>query len=816
MLLALLPVLLMSCGGEAARLSTPHMELALDNRGDITRLSFTANGADYTPNGVASPLMRLYLGGGRYVNSDAMAFDESTGIITLTYPNGSVATISTETKGNYLKIRLEELTARDSVEAIAWGPYSTRITDQIGETIGVVRDSIFAFGIQGLDINTVEGMPDNEDGGYGGSFIDPLPGQELPDSLRGRVGEKIPFVNVNVLGDMPEYVRLWRGGAAAKNATGSEVRLFARDWKKPRTLTLGPRRQYVEPIDVDFIGSGIAMFGCPEPQTLDLIEEIELGEGLPHPMIDGVWLKRWDKANQAYMLYEGGSMDNAMDYADSCNFKLIHAGDMFSSWGHFGLTSNRYPGGADQIKAMTDKARSRGISIGVHTLTMFTSRHDPYITPVPSDSLCKAGSSTITADITADATEIPIADTEFFAFADHTRTTKIGKELIGYSGVSTDQPLRLLNCVRGQFGTKAATHSTGDVIDKLVNDDYSGFFPDIKLQDAYADRLAAVCSETGVDLMDFDGFGGGSPTGHGCYGAGLFLQKWYAALDKYRLTCGAGTFHYGWHLFAFGNWGEPWYDNLRQSQVNYRLENQRYFKRNLLPGMLGWFKLEASYRPEDIEWIQARSAGFDAGYLLRVDEGVERSGFKSQLFESIREWQKARNSHSFTADQITRMQNPKTEFHLEKADGGWNLSEVYLQGDKGHKYRDMQTGEPLLTKHTFDNRGPEQPVQFYAYIQPGESRDGKIRNMVLNINDFQPVTIPGTLQAGDKIYCDGTRVYVCDEFWNAKLSEPLVGTPIWAAGANTAVISCDFDDAKAPSVVFEFKALGAAEKVVGK
>lgn len=281
----------------------------------------------------------------------------------------------------------------DDLEAVVWGHYSTTINDQIGETVCVVRDSVFSFGMQALNINTIEGISENGDDAYGGSYIDPLPGQSVADELKNRIGEKIPFVNVNVEGGMSDYVRLWRGAAAAKNATGSELRLFSRDWRKGRVIDIYERKQYVEPIDVDLLGSSVAIFGCPEPKTLDIIEEIELGENLPHPIIDGVWLKRWDKANQAYMLYEGTNDQNALNYADSCNFKLIHAGDMFKSWGHFDLTSQRFPGVAEEITAMTDRARDKGVDVGVHTLTMFTSQHDPYVSPIPSDSLCKAGST---------------------------------------------------------------------------------------------------------------------------------------------------------------------------------------------------------------------------------------------------------------------------------------------------------------------------------------------------------------------------------------------------------------------------------------
>ncbi len=51
--------------------------------------------------------------------------------------------------------------------------------------------------------------------------------------------------------------------------------------------------------------------------------------------------------------------------------------------------------------------------------------------------------------------------------------------------------------------------------------------------------------------MDFDGYphAAASPTGHEQYAAGLFIEEWYNNLDRYRLTCGAGTFHYYWHIY---------------------------------------------------------------------------------------------------------------------------------------------------------------------------------------------------------------------------------------------------------------------------
>lgn len=795
-------------------LSTQYTTFSVDGKGFICQAIDNRTGVNYLPEEAASPLLSLY-DGKEYIMPTGLKVEGDKWI--LTFENQSEAVVSKEVKDGYIRLSLIALSNRDQIEAVSWGPYATNISQYIGETVGVVRDTTFAVGVQALGINTTEGMPHLGDDASGGFYIDPLPGQQVPDELKDKIGEKIDFINVNETGDMPDYVRQWRGNAAVRRPYGSDIQFFARDWKKPRIVDLYGRKQLVTALDQDYIGSSIALFAAPSSNVLDIIEQIELGENLPHPVVNGEWIKRQVLPNPAYMLYEGNSLDDALDYADSCQFHLVHIGDIFKSWGHFDLNTSRFPKGVEQIKAYTDKARERGISIGVHTLTMFTSQHDPYITPVPSDSLCIAGSSILSQDIGATDREIVIDSPEFFVYTGPTHTVKIGKELIAYQKISKEAPYKLIGCTRGQFGTKPAVHKAGDKIDKLVNDDYSGFFPDINLQDKYAGRLAAVCRETGISLMDFDGYGGGSPTGHGCYGAGRFVERWYKNLDKYYITCGASTFHYYWHIYSFMNWGEPWYDNLRESQVNYRLENQRYFERNLMPGMLGWFKLEQTYRPEDIEWIQARSAAFDAGYLLRVDESIEQNGFKSRLFEAIREWQKVRNNHLLTATQREKMKNPKNEFHLEKtSDNVWNLYEVTLKGDNVHKYRSVQTGEPLLSKFTFDNPYDNQPVQFYATVLPGEDKDGKIKNMQILVEGNAPIEIPAELKAGCKIYGDGKNVYVCDAYWHTLSEYPLSTSVAWSKGNNKVSVQCDFSSSKAPSVNVEFKALGNKETVMGK
>lgn len=813
--LFMLSLFLLSCtNNKRFYFETTYLRIGIDPKGDICSLTDKKTGTDYFPEGQSAPLLSLFKDS-IYIDPDKFEYDSADHQISLYYPNKCKATIAVDNKGDYLRLKLLSLEPGNGTQAVVWGPYPTTIGQSIGETVCVVRDSAFAFGLQALNINTTEGLPGDRDGAGGGEFIDPLPGQQLPDSLKDKIGQRVD-INVDEAGDIPPYVRIYRGSAAVKTAYGSKLQLFSRDRRMARTVGSGNDIQEVPPINGDFIGSSIAMFGCPTSKTLDIIGEIEVKEGLPHPMLHGVWIKKSRIPGEAYMMYEGNRLDSAIAYAKDCGFSRIHLGTIFKSWGHFGLKTNRFPEGVKSVKKWVAEAAKNGITLGLHTLTMFTTTNDPYVTPIPSDSLCKTGSSVLTRAISPKDSVIYIKSPVFFRDLSGTRTVKIGKELVNYRNISNERPWRLMDCVRGAFGTKVSAHLSGAEIDKLVNNGYGGFYPDIYLQDKYAGRLADVCNETGIGLMDFDGFGGGSPTGQGCYGAAKFIDEWYKHLDHDVLVCGASTFHFFWHIYAFMNWGEPWYNDLRHSQVNYRLENQRYFSRNLMPHMLGWFSLAASYRPEDVEWIQARSAGFDAGYLLRIGDDIDKNGFKYQLFALIKQWQKARSEHAFTAAQKIELQNPKNEFHLEKvSDSSWNLYPVNLVDGLVYKFRSLQPGQPVSSDFHVNNPYKEQPIRFYIVTKPTKENntDASIGHLTLQVNGYQTLSINTPLKDGNNLFCDGKNVWLCNNTWQKLKELNVTDIPKLSRGNNDIQVQSTFLGNQAPELIFDFESIGPPEHV---
>ena len=212
----LVVLLFRSCGKKVDfNLETDYINLGFDAQGNILSIVEKASGKEYFPRGEMAPLLSLYKDS-VYSLPEQAAYNPGEQLIILQYSGGIKAVVSIKNKKSYLRFELLSLEPRNGTQAIVWGPYATTISKLIGETVGVVRDTAFAIGIQSLNINTIEGIPDDGDNAGGGSFIDPLPGQHLPDSLKDKIGQPIA-TDVNSDGDMPAYVRMYRGSLAVKN-----------------------------------------------------------------------------------------------------------------------------------------------------------------------------------------------------------------------------------------------------------------------------------------------------------------------------------------------------------------------------------------------------------------------------------------------------------------------------------------------------------------------------------------------------------------------------------------------------------------------
>ena len=86
-------------------------------------------------------------------------------------------------------------------------------------------------------------------------------------------------------------------------------------------------------------GSRIALFGGPAQDALETLGKIEMAEGLPHPMLDGVWGKVSPTARLSYLIapFGKGNLDEVLALAQQAGFRYVYhpgpfrTGDISSS-----------------------------------------------------------------------------------------------------------------------------------------------------------------------------------------------------------------------------------------------------------------------------------------------------------------------------------------------------------------------------------------------------------------------------------------------------------------------------------------------------
>jgi len=713
------------------------------------------------------------------------------------------AIVKVNEKDSHVTFELVEFKHPENVELIVWGPIPTTIKKVIGETVGVVRGEEYALGIQALNPKTL--------GGYPWTDNDCTPQFDIFEQE-----------DYSDLSEENKRHTLYRVEAAKPEKFGSTLQAYCRNRNKERIIKNLNHDRFVSPVynDGGFIGSKIALFGCPVGQSLETIGKIERAEGLPHPTIDGKWGKQVRSASAAYLIYgfNENNIDEAIAFTRQAGLRYLYHPGPFKNWGHFELKENEFPNGWDGMKACIEKAEKEGVYVGLHTLSNFTTTNDPYVTPVPDPRLGKVGSSVLTGDIDAEQTEIPIESPDFFnQFKNnHLHGVMIGEELVRYGTVSDKAPWKLLDCERGAWDTKAGAHKKGTEAAKLIDHGYKVFLTNPELSIEQAKTLAEMYNYCGLRQISFDGLEGNRSTGMGNYGEILFTTTWYNKLTdeikSHLITDASRTTHYFWHIYSRMNWGEPWYAGFRESQTEYRLKNQAYFSRNMMPAMLGWFSMRNNTPVEDIEWMLARSAAFNAGYAFVTGERqLKTNGQSDIILQLIGEWEKARMANAFTDEQKELMKYINNEFTLTTLDENkWSLQQIHSYKFK-HEAKVRQPGEPLFSTFEFEN--PEGETTMHFILTP---QDADISAVKIEIDNSREIQLPITLKSGEILsYKGGASAKIMDEYLHVVKEIKLKQEQFKVAkGAHSVIFDCTFSNkSKEPLAKFEVRIPGKAEEI---
>ena len=117
------------------------------------------------------------------------------------------------------------------------------------------------------------------------------------------------------------------------------LQAFALDRTKPRTVA-GWNGQFpdmpVPPMPGEtVVGSKVALFAQPADRALERIGAIEVAEGAPHPMIDGVWAKQWRDQGRSYLIaaFSESTVDELLAYTKRADLMTLYHPEPFATLG---------------------------------------------------------------------------------------------------------------------------------------------------------------------------------------------------------------------------------------------------------------------------------------------------------------------------------------------------------------------------------------------------------------------------------------------------------------------------------------------------
>ncbi|WP_316834202.1 hypothetical protein [Pedobacter nutrimenti] len=710
--------------------STNYFKIHINNKGFITSMKNTTvtPNKEFSPADRPSPLMSLYDSKKKvYYEPNKASYNKSNKSITLNYPNGSLARISLIAQKKYFKLTLVSLSARKEIEDVQWGTVHTNMTNLFGEIIGVARDTSevanYAIGMLALNDNTLGGTSETIGDAAAFQYIIhtpdakrfPLPGNLHEGQVFSLGGDGISDVAFYAHKE-PYYRILYGNSAMVDNKGRISINYHSRDRTFKRTVRYSlipnmpvntPNHIEVQPLPgVDYIGSSIALWGSPDSTALmDVIQNIVLSEKLPHPIINGKWVK--DPA--AFLpdaLTSGDLCDSVISYTSRLGFKAISLsgpGSLKVDRGDKGYIDGmnfekkplKLTSGNKSHKEFAEMAAKYGITIGRGTITTSLVPGSKDASPIPSDSLCYQQKRLLVNNISPADTIIIVNDPthleEIASWEGHSKNLnmiKIGKELIYYMGISDTKPYRLLNVKRGYWKTTATSHKAQDTIYKLqvtINFGYDGLIPNMELQDKIAEYYADVCYINGLGYYDFDGQEFLFNNGHGYYSAKRFFRKMFERASKYGIpdirfsgsTLSEGSWHYQsiWNVGGGKNlydadtreWGSATSEGKDLRDVTY----SNYFP----AGMGGNFPIGANSTAAQYEHIQAISIGVGTTYGLVLNQkDVESCPQKDAIFKVIRTWEDARAANAFPRLLKKQLADPRKDWTLETVDNNtWKL-----------------------------------------------------------------------------------------------------------------------------------------------
>ena len=493
-------------------------------------------------------------------------------------------------------------------------------------------------------------------------------------------------------------------------------------------------------------GGKIAVIGCPTEQLLDVIEQVEIENGLPHPTIGGVWARKANEIRHSYLFidYSEYTIAEVIDYALKGGFGyiMVYGGTWNSSHGSYTINKSNFPHGEVGLKEAVDKIHAAGLKSGIHIMDRLISKTDTLIHPIPPPGLLKRWENerTLEKDIEEFETFIPVT-TSPKGFLEksgksrsYNRDIQIDNEIITYDDIQTTTPYGFIGCTRGAYGTHPAKHNAGSKIEDIA--ECWGFFePDIEsdLSDIVLSKLAWVMDYCGFDMIYPDAIGG-SGRGPSWYMTNIGVNKLYNYTKREILWAHYPVCNWAWHIFVRGNTTDFVTRGVVEHFDIVSINNSRGGVANLQPFEFGWFGLfekridRHATIPREIEYAYSKTCAYNCAMSIETNiSSFRENGRSEELLIIMKNWEELKFDNYFSVNAIKKIQEKGKEFTLDKNAQGSPVARQIIYGPE--KYIDKINGTD--NSWTFENTFDSQPLRVLIKSMPLLADYGDPENIVL-------------------------------------------------------------------------------------
>ncbi|MCY4421495.1 MAG: fibronectin type III domain-containing protein, partial [Acidimicrobiaceae bacterium] len=718
--------------------------LRLDDGGVIVELSDRVSGRDHSLADRRAPLLSLLVEesagfagsrgaeayfaprGWSYAGEAAAAGESRRGLFTFHFDRGITADVRVVVKdAGYATFELVALQDGGlDVRVVVWGPLISDVVGSVGSFVGVVSSADFAVGMFGTNAKTVGGWPEEYLSlGYRSEMVG------VPDptgSYQWRRNGRNPYVV----------------SAAVPTVFGSVVQAYTRDYSVERVFDPGEGgwvgsnvlrgvaalsgsvAHYgslvpsvgCEGVPTGCSGSKVAVFGvardraAPAPgtalassgreelsrQVLGRVGAVEVGEGMPHPIVEGAWNKISEASTYPYFILGDLSPSNMAGFAEMAEQLGFAALYKDAGWGLLDpsdLSISSVWGGSDSAlrDTISQLAADHRIGFGTHTLSNWVRRTGP-IAAADRANLAYRADARLARAVNAGATTIDLVPLEVTTAANLQAGFEppprglssaghllIDEEIIEYTEASlSGGVLRLSGLTRGASNSVAAGHAKDARARRLWAYGYgSSYNAGLGMMvNAVAPRMADIV-DLGITDISLDG-NEATTLSHDALGLSALLERFYFELsdNEDRNIDGAFLNSGSWHVYSRANWGEL-EDDITIAHQRYRWYNQATFAENYLPRAMGWWVISDD---DEWRWAMAKAASFDAGFAYFG--GSSAAGrYGEALRREIRGWHDARLSGAFDDHNRVMMRERDEYFTLDavtrrgQVGSSWRLSD---------------------------------------------------------------------------------------------------------------------------------------------